>query len=167
MTTRKPAAKPKAARAVGSGAGRRRLGDRLTARRTGVAPAKPKPRKPKAKPPAKPAAKRQAPASRPRGKAGPPGKPAVKDTTGPAVKAVERDLKRMPTEVAKSAEAAAALAMAARLDTGEGSPSECAKALLQAMGKLREMCPPEERKGQLHAIRSGRADRLAAGSPAG
>ena len=84
-----------------------------------------------------------------------------------AVAAVERDLKRMPADVAKSAEAATALAMASRLDSGDGSPSECAKALLAAMGKLREMTPPEERKGQLHAIRSGRADRLAEGSTAG
>lgn len=84
-----------------------------------------------------------------------------------AVAAVKRDLKTMPGQVAASAEAATALAMASRLDSGEGSPSECAKALLQAMAKLREMTPPDTERGQLHAIRSGRADRLAAGSPAG
>jgi len=151
----------------------------MTARKAAPKPAKPrKPPKPakrkaaakptratKAKPAAKP--KRKVPArkpSRPRGKAGPPGKPPANDR---AVKAVERDLKRMPADVAKSAEAAAALAMASRLDSGDGSPSECAKALLTAMAKLREMCPPDTKEGQLHDIRSGRALRLAPGSPAG
>ena len=140
--------------------------------------------KPKAKPTAKPTAKsKRASAQRPKpaakakpsAKAKPPAKakPARRKPArrpkraGEAVAAVKRDLRQMPAEVAKSAEAATALAMAARLDSGEGSPSECAKALLAAMSKVREMCPPEERRGQLHAIRSGRADRLAAGRPAG
>jgi hypothetical protein len=146
----------------------------MTARKAAPKPAKPrKPPKPaKRKAAAKPAAKakparRKAPArkpSRPRGKAGPPGEPSANDR---AVKAVERDLKRMPADVAKSAEAATALAMASRLDSGDGSPSECGKTLLQAMAKLREMTPPDTKKGALHGIKSGRALRLAPGGPAG
>jgi hypothetical protein len=84
-----------------------------------------------------------------------------------AVVSVKRDLKRLPSELAESAEAATALVMAQRLDDSEGSPSECAKVLMDAMGRLRAMAPPEEKKGALHGIRSGRALRLAAGSPAG
>jgi hypothetical protein len=135
----------------------------------------------KAKPAAKPkptrrkaAAKTTRPARKPAAKAKPARrktparKPAsMRQLHTPAVTAVERDLKWMPADVAKSAEAAAALAMASRLDSGDGSPSECAKALLAAMGKLREMCPPDTKKGELHDIKSGRASRLAAGSPAG
>lgn len=84
-----------------------------------------------------------------------------------AVASVERDLKRLPAELAESAEAATALAMAQRIDDRQGSPSECAKALMDAMGRLRAMAPPDEKKGELHDIRSGRAVRLAAGGPAG
>jgi len=124
------------------------------------------------KPAAKPATKRKAkPPPKPKpARRKPPAKAkraSAPKQAGLAVAAVERDLAHMPPEVAESAEAATALAMASRLDSGDGSPSECGKTLLQAMGKLREMCPPDDKKGQLHAIRSGRADRLAEGSAAG
>jgi hypothetical protein len=145
---------------------------------TARAPAKPaKPRRKtttKAKP-AKPArrklaAKGQASARAPARKPAAKPKPARRKRApkpGPVVAAVKRDLARMPPEIAESAEAATALTMATRLDSGDGSPSECAKALLVVMGKLREMCPPDTEKGELHAIRSGRADRLTDGRPAG
>jgi hypothetical protein len=84
-----------------------------------------------------------------------------------AVASVKRDLKRLPDHLAESAEAATALAMAERLDLDEGSPSECAKALMDAMARLRAMAPPEEKRGELHDIRSARALRLAPGGSAG
>ena len=84
-----------------------------------------------------------------------------KPTDMSAVAAVKRDLARMPTEIAESAEAATALAMASRLDNGGGSPSECAKALLDAKVKLRDLVPPEQRKGALDDLSTRRAKRLA------
>ena len=164
MTVRKAAAKP--ARATKA----KLAATAKPARRQVAAPAKPARRQVAAektrlnpKPAAKPKATRRKPAAT----AKRPRRARAAEQAGEAVAAVERDLKRMPTDVAKSAEAAAALAMASRLDSGNGSPSECAKALLAAMGKLREMCPPDTERGELHDIRSGRAARLASGRPAG
>lgn len=146
-------------------------------------PAKSSTRATKAKPAAKAKPARRAPAAqtaRPSRKPAAPAEPARRkpapakhrrrarapEQAGEAVAAVKRDLEHMPTNVAESAEAATALAMASRLDSDDGSPSECAKALLAAMAKLRAMAPPEKEKGALHDIRSGRAIRLAAGSSA-
>jgi hypothetical protein len=165
MTARKAAPKRRAAaRAVQPKPVRTTYATRASASQK----AKPKRKATKAKPATKPKrATKAKPAAKPRRRKAAPKRGATPYDVAPAVAAVESDLSRMPPEVQESAEAATALAMASRLDSGDGSPSECAKALLAAMGKLREMTPPEERKGQLHAIRSGRADRLAEGSPAG
>jgi hypothetical protein len=78
---------------------------------------------------------------------------------------VESDLADMPDNVKNSGLAAVAVAMAERIDEGKGSPSECGKVLIEALTKLRELAPPEEKKGELHGIRATRNLRLA-GSPA-
>lgn len=83
--------------------------------------------------------------------------------------ATRRDLKRLPDDLAESSLAESALALARELDDPENSAtskSMCAKAHLEVMTRLRELAPPEERKGQLHALKSGRADRLGSGKPA-
>ena len=80
------------------------------------------------------------------------------------VEGVERELERLPRDLRESGLAAVARAMAERIDEGRGSPSECGKVIIEALTKLRELAPPEEKKGQLHDIKSGRALRLAKGS---
>lgn len=76
---------------------------------------------------------------------------------------VDRDLARLPADLRESGLAAVAKAMATRIDEGKGSPSECGKVVIEALSKLRELAPPEEKKGQLHDIKSGRSLRLASG----
>jgi hypothetical protein len=83
------------------------------------------------------------------------------------VAGVERELERLPGELRDSGLAAVALAMAGKIDEGKGSPSECGKVVIEALTKLRELAPPEEKKGELHDIRSRRRLRLAAGGPGG
>lgn len=73
---------------------------------------------------------------------------------------VERELARLPEDLRDSGIAAVALAMAARIDEGRGSPSECGKVVLDALSKLREFAPTEEKKGLVHDIRSARRGRL-------
>lgn len=79
------------------------------------------------------------------------------------VAAVEADIARLPEELRDSGLAAVAVAMAERIDGGKGSPSECGKVVIEALSKLRDLAPPEEKKGELHGIKSGRALRLAKG----
>lgn len=76
---------------------------------------------------------------------------------------VEHELAKLPTDLRESGLAAVALAMAERIDGGKGSPSECGKVVIEALTKLRELAPPEEKKGTLHDIKSRRALRLAPG----
>lgn len=73
---------------------------------------------------------------------------------------VERDLEDLPEDLAQSGAAELARSMATRIDEGRGSPSECGKVLLEALAKLRELKPVEEKGGIVHDIRSGRARRL-------
>jgi hypothetical protein len=56
---------------------------------------------------------------------------------------VEHDLELMPERVQRSGTAALARAMAERIDSGKGSPSECGKVALDALARLREMAPEE------------------------
>jgi hypothetical protein len=79
------------------------------------------------------------------------------------VDGVGHDLANLPADLRESGFAAVALAMAERIDEGKGSPSECGKVVIEALTKLRELGPPEEKKGELHDLRSGRSLRLAAG----
>ena len=76
---------------------------------------------------------------------------------------VENDLARLPEELAESGLAEMARAMARKIDDGKGSPSECAKALMQALGELRQMSPPERKRDTLDEINEQRQRRRAAG----
>lgn len=80
---------------------------------------------------------------------------------------VEMDLAGYPDDLRESGLAALAVAMAERIDGGRGSPSECGKVLIDALAKLRELAPVEEKKGELHDIKSGRSLRLASGGTGG
>lgn len=78
--------------------------------------------------------------------------------------AVESQIGKLPGDLQGSGEAAIALAMAARIDSGKGSPSECAKVALDALAKLREMAPPPKEETGLDVIKRDRALRLVGGS---
>lgn len=104
-----------------------------------------------------PAPKARAPKCKPKPK---PASEPLADVDMSAVAAVERDLARMPADVAQSTEAATALAMALRLDEGGGSPSECAKALLDARARLREMAPAKRERTRLDDLSDRRAKKL-------
>lgn len=90
-----------------------------------------------------------------------------------AIEAVERDLagiRERDADVADSATAAAAMRMAIELEhpyNSATSKSMCAKAMIEAMRELRDLVPPVEKKGELHAIKDARAARLADGGPRG
>ncbi len=85
--------------------------------------------------------------------------------TGSVVDAVKRDLAeigRVDKELAKSALAASALAMAAEMDDvsiSATAKANCARVLLDSLDRLRALMPPaEERDGidELGARRAGR-----------
>lgn len=73
---------------------------------------------------------------------------------------VERDLGELPEAFRSGGLAALATAMAERIDGGRGSPSECGKVLIDALTRLRELAPPEEKKGPLDELHARRALRL-------
>lgn len=86
---------------------------------------------------------------------------------GPVVKALERDLaeirKRAP-DLAASALAASALALAKELDkpgNSATSKSMCARSLLDTLERLRELVPPDEEKDKLDDISARREARRA------
>ena len=75
--------------------------------------------------------------------------------------AVQRDLDKLPEDLGRSALAETALTLARLLDDRKGSPSECAKALMQALEQLRGLTPPPERKDGLDRLIGDRVRRLA------
>lgn len=84
---------------------------------------------------------------------------------GAVEEATLRDLRRLAPDLDESALGASALALARELDSDSSATSKsmCAKAHLDLMNRLRELAPPEEKKGELHDIKSRRALRLASG----
>lgn len=86
-----------------------------------------------------------------------------------AVDGLERDLAALaevaPT-LAEGGLAGSARTMAWEMVnpyTSATAKSMCAGRLQDALARLREMAPPEEKKGTLHAIRAERSDRLSEG----
>lgn len=92
--------------------------------------------------------------------------------TGSVTAAVRRDLAQIAVrdaDLAQSALAASALAMAAELDTSGNSATSkamCAKALLDTLDRIRELLPPEQEADRLDDLSARRAARLAGGSAA-
>lgn len=86
--------------------------------------------------------------------------------------AVERDLaelRRWAPKVADSALAASALVLADELDdpgNSATSKSMCARALAEAMDRLRELAPPRQEETRLDQLAAKRAARLTGGSKA-
>lgn len=84
------------------------------------------------------------------------------------VEAVQRDLADVRTRaaaLADSAIAASALVMAEALDDTSNSATSkamCAKALREAMDRLRELAPPDEKRDRLDEITARREARRAA-----
>lgn len=76
------------------------------------------------------------------------------------VEGVQRDLAALPEDLRESSLAAVALAMAERIDAGRGSPSECGKALLDAMSRLRDLVPPKKEGSRLDELTARREKRL-------
>jgi hypothetical protein len=69
----------------------------------------------------------------------------------------------MPEDLATSALAASALALAAEMDNKNSATSKsmCAKALLDTLNRLRELAPPKRAKNDLDLQRERREARLA------
>src|ERR1017187_1307213 len=100
---------------------------------------------------------------------GEPEKSVGSPESGEATRAVERDLARIPEELADSALAAACLAMARELDSpinSATSKSMCAKALLDILNRLHELIPADEERDDLDDLATRRAARLAGGATA-
>lgn len=74
--------------------------------------------------------------------------------------AVRKELEGFPPELRDSGTAAVAVAMAEKIDTGKGSPSECAKVIVDALKVLRDLAPPPEQKGKIVDIRAKQHERL-------
>lgn len=81
---------------------------------------------------------------------------------GDVGKAVARDLARMPADLAGSGWAASAMALAAEIDAPNSATSKsmCARALLDTLNRLRELCPAREESDTLDDLASRRAARL-------
>jgi hypothetical protein len=79
------------------------------------------------------------------------------------IEAVRRDLAALAERDPALAESALAMtmeAMADRLDNGGGSPSECAKALIDAWSRLRELAPPAEVEDGVDGLAASRSNDL-------
>lgn len=80
------------------------------------------------------------------------------------VEAVQRDLARLPDELAESGLAASALTLAAAMDDPSNSAtskSMCAARLHDALEQLRALAPEQEEADEVERARKRRADRLA------
>jgi hypothetical protein len=85
------------------------------------------------------------------------------------LEAVERDLRKLPTDLAKSALAASALALAREMDNrgnSATSKSMCSRSLLDTLDRLRELTPPSEENDALDELRNRRAARIAGAATA-
>jgi hypothetical protein len=85
-----------------------------------------------------------------------------------AVEADLRDIAKREPRLARSAQAAAALALARELDDDNSATSKsmCAKALNETMDRLRELAPPEQIKDGVDDISAQRAKRRKRGAAA-
>lgn len=80
------------------------------------------------------------------------------------VEAVERDLVALGGDLADSALAASALALARELDAPNSATSKsmCARALMETMDRLRELAPPKREMDQVDEVAERRRARRAA-----
>jgi hypothetical protein len=73
---------------------------------------------------------------------------------------VEADLANLPEHLRDSGLAEVARAMAQRIDGGKGSPSECGKVVIEALGKLRDLSPPKREEDGVDELTKARVKRL-------
>lgn len=88
------------------------------------------------------------------------------DAAAPArvLSAVERDIAKLPDDLAESALAASAVAMALEIEhpyNSATSKSMCQARLVEALKELRALAPPAEEADAVNDIESQRAKRLA------
>jgi hypothetical protein len=87
--------------------------------------------------------------------------------SGEVAKGVERDLSRLPPDLATSGLAASALCLARSMDEPGSSPtsrSMCANALRDTLDRLLELAPENDESDELDDLASRRAKRLAGGA---
>ena len=90
---------------------------------------------------------------------------------GDVEKAVRKDIeafRRRDRDVADSGLAASALALARMIDDDENSAtsrSMCARALREALDRLRELCPPADENDDLDELHGRAAAKLAVARP--
>lgn len=79
------------------------------------------------------------------------------------LEAVERDLKRVPADLAESALAETAKSLARELDADNSATSKsmCARALAEVLEQLRELTPPKEEGDRTDDLRARREKRRA------
>lgn len=83
-------------------------------------------------------------------------------TVGPVEEAVKRDLDAFGGDLERSGLAASALALARELDDDTNSAtskSMCARSLMDAMDRLRELAPPKQQADRLDEVRKKREQR--------
>lgn len=93
------------------------------------------------------------------------------DAAAPArvLTAVERDIAKLPDDLAESALAASAVAMALEIEhpyNSATSKSMCQARLMDALRELRALAPEEEAMDGIDQLAAKRAERLAAGGAA-
>ena len=93
---------------------------------------------------------------------------ATSRESGEVAQAVERDLAKLPEDLATSGLAALCLALAREIDNPNSATSKsmCARALLDAQIILRELTPTEEEQDDLDDLAARRSARLSRGATA-
>jgi hypothetical protein len=81
--------------------------------------------------------------------------------TDETLTAVDRDLERLPRDLAESGLAASARALARELDRPNSATSKsmCARALHDALDRLRELAPPERKADRIDEVNRKREER--------
>ena len=90
-------------------------------------------------------------------------KPPAPRESGEVAQAIERDLARLPADLATSALAASAMALAREMDNPANSAtskSMCAKTLLDTFDRLRELTPTDEESDDLDDLATRRQARI-------
>jgi hypothetical protein len=87
--------------------------------------------------------------------------------TGPVERAVKKDLKGLPADVAAGAVASSMLTLAVRADSGALEPRDLAQVLRelrQCAQYVRDISPPAGQGDEIDELRKRREQRLAGGS---
>jgi hypothetical protein len=85
---------------------------------------------------------------------------------GPVVRAVEKELKSLGAATVSPSLAATAVALAHEMDEDNSATSKsmCAKALIDAVDRIRELAPPKKESNPVDELRARRTARRARAS---